>query len=266
MKKIPLFQKVQEEFPDYPPKELYAMILCGEVITAGQVLKNPKERVSADSAIQIRTKKYVSRGGLKLEKALKLWNPSLEGKIILDAGCSTGGFTDCLLQHGASSVYAVDVGFNQLDYSLRTNPAVRVMEKTNIMHLDVLDPQPDWAVADLSFRSIRSAASKIIGLTRDKFLISLIKPQFEWKNPDSDFQGVIKDPRRISDIALEVMEELREEGAYVLKAAASPVPGRKGNRELLFWISTDEKLSYPDMRDLQSQILRDLEASSQGSD
>ena len=88
----------------------------------------------------------------------------------------------------------------------------------------------------------------------------MIKPQFEWKNPDSDFQGVIKDSLRISEIVMEVMEELRDEGAFVLKAAASPVPGRKGNRELLFWISTDRDLSYPDLKELQTQILGELEA------
>ena len=259
MKKIPLFRKVQEEFPDYTQKELYAMILCGEVLCDKQVLKNPKEIIPVESSIELRPKKFVSRGGLKLEKAIQLWTPPVKGKVILDAGCSTGGFTDCLLQNGAELVHAVDVGYNQLDYSLRTNPAVRVMEKTNIMHIENLDPQPDWAVADLSFRSIRSAASRIISLTRDKFLISLIKPQFEWRNPDSEFNGVITDPERISTIALEVMEELKDEGAFVLKAAASPVPGRKGNRELLFWISNDTELDYPAIGDLKVQIFKELE-------
>ena len=91
MKKLPLYLKVQQEFPDYAPKELYAMILCGEVLTGGQVLKNPKEKVPYDTAIQIKTKKYVSRGGLKLEKALKLWNPPLEGKVILMLGAQPAG-------------------------------------------------------------------------------------------------------------------------------------------------------------------------------
>ncbi len=265
MKKIPLYRKVQEEFPDYPQKELYAMILCGEVLCDNQLLKDPKEKVPVAAQIQLKPKKYVSRGGLKLEKAIELWKPPLKGKIILDAGCSTGGFTDCLLQNGARSVYAVDVGFNQLDYSLRKNPSVIVMEKTNIMHLENLDPIPDWAVADLSFRSIRSAASKIIGLTREKFLISLVKPQFEWKTPDSSFQGVISDPEVISEIAEDVMVELRDEGAFVLKAAASPVPGRKGNRELLFWISIDQSLDYPEIGALKESLFQELH-SYQGRD
>ena len=261
MKKVSLFKKLKEDYPGHGEKELYAMILCGEILADGQVLKDPKSTVPADSLLELcPKKKYVSRGGLKLEKALTLWSPPVTGSIVLDAGCSTGGFTDCLLQHGASSVYAVDVGYNQLDFSLRSNPAVRVMEKTNIMHVETLDPPPDWAVADLSFRSIRAAASHIIGLTKMKFLIALVKPQFEWKDPDEQFNGVITNPETIAGIAGEVLEELRAEDAYVLKAAASPITGRKGNRELLFWISTDKTLEYPDSGELLQIIQRDLKS------
>ena len=262
MKKIPLFQKLKKDYPDSDAKKLYARILCGEVLVNGQMLKDPKAAVPSDALLEITSKKYVSRGGLKLERALKLWNPPVEGRVILDAGCSTGGFTDCLLQNGASWVYAVDVGYNQLDYSLRTNPAVCVMEKTNIMHVKALDPLPDWAVADLSFRSIRSAASHILGLTREKFLIALVKPQFEWENPDEDFHGIVSTAEKILDIASNVMDELKRESAYVLKAAASPVSGRKGNRELLFWISSDPDQAYPEKDELLRGISRDLKRFS----
>lgn len=258
MKKVPLFQKVKYDYPGIDKNELYAMILCGEVLVDNQVFKDPKALVSGDSLLELNTKKYVSRGGFKLEKALKLWEPPVKGSIVLDAGSSTGGFTDCLLQNGALSVYAVDVGYNQLDYSLRTNPAVVVMEKTNIMHVETLDPPPRWAVADLSFRSIRSAASHIINLTSEKFLIALVKPQFEWENPDDSFSGVVSSSEKIIEIAEGVIDELVSESAYVLKAAASPVSGRKGNRELLFWISADLQQVYPEKADLLEALRADL--------
>lgn len=258
MKKVPLFQKLKYDYPGIDEKELYAMILCGEVLVENQVFKDPKATVPGDSLLELNTKKYVSRGGFKLEKAIKLWEPPVKGSIVLDAGSSTGGFTDCLLQNGALSVYAVDVGYNQLDYSLRTNPAVFVMEKTNIMHVETLDPAPRWAVADLSFRSIRSAASHIINLTSEKFLIALVKPQFEWENPDDSFSGVVSSSEKIIEIAEGVIDELVSESAYVLKAAASPVSGRKGNRELLFWISSDPQQVYPDKADLLKALRSDL--------
>ncbi|MDC7234369.1 MAG: TlyA family RNA methyltransferase [Spirochaetales bacterium] len=237
MKKQKLLQLALKQFPDYPEKELYASILCGELITSGEKIKDPKALVSADAQLVLNRKKYVSRGGLKLEKVLDHWALPVKGKRILDAGCSTGGFTDCLLQKGALSVYAVDVGFNQLDYSLRINPAVVVMEKTNIMAVENLDPKPHWAVADLSFRSLRSAASHILGLTVESRLIALMKPQFEIENPDDDFDGIVRDPLQILSITEEVIGEMAEEGAFVRRASLSPVTGRKGNQELLFDIS-----------------------------
>jgi len=257
MKKIRLLQKVTESFPEYGEKELFAMILCGEILVDGQKLRDPKLLVSSGSAVELVRKKYVSRGGLKLEKALALWKPPVRGKRILDAGCSTGGFTDCLIQHGAAGVYAVDVGYNQLDFSLRKNPAVTVMERTNIMHVSSLDPPADWAVADLSFRSIRSAASHILGLTSEKFLIALIKPQFEWKEPDEEFDGIVRNRETLLSIAEEVMDELEDENAFVRKAAISPVPGRKGNREFLFWITTDSA-SLPGKDKLLAELSSDL--------
>ena len=262
MKKIPLLKKLKMDFPDYSDKELFALILCGEVQVAGQVIKDPKAVFPVDAEIVLRQKRYVSRGGLKLEKALEIWSLPVKGKVLLDAGCSTGGFTDCLLQHGAAGVYAVDVGFNQLDYSLRNNPAVTVMEKTNIMHVETLDPVPDWAVADLSFRSIRSAASHILHLTRDGVLIALVKPQFEWSNPDDEFKGIVKDQNTILEIAGIVMEELAEEGAYVLKATISPVSGRKGNQELLFWIVSSKTDSIPDRDELLDLLEKELRSLS----
>jgi 23S rRNA (cytidine1920-2'-O)/16S rRNA (cytidine1409-2'-O)-methyltransferase len=240
MKKIRILAKIQKDFPQYSEKELYAAILCGEVAVLGETIRDPKSLVPEDVELRLKKKKYVSRGGFKLEKVLDLWSLPVRGRRILDAGSSTGGFTDCLLQKGALSVYAVDVGYNQLDYSLRTNPAVTVMERTNIMSVESLDPRPNWAVADLSFRSLRSAASHILGLTEDSRLIALMKPQFEVKDPDEDFDGIVRNPQEIIDITEMVIREMSEEGAFVTKAALSPVTGRKGNQELLFDVSGKE--------------------------
>ncbi len=239
MKKERLLKRLSEEFPEYSEKELFASILCGDVLVAGERIRDSKAMVAADASLELTRKKYVSRGGFKLEKVLELWDLPVRGSRILDAGSSTGGFTDCLLQKGALSVYAVDVGYNQLDYSLRTNPAVVVMERTNIMSVESLDPPPHWAVADLSFRSLRSAARHILDLTLDHRLIALMKPQFELDQPDEDFDGIIREPELILEIAEKVMAEMAYEGAYVKNAALSPVTGRKGNQELLFDISSE---------------------------
>jgi len=257
MKKVRLLSKLKQQYPDYSDKELYAAVMCGEVLVDGASIKDTKYMINADAVLELNRKKYVSRGGFKLEKVIDLWSLPVRGKILLDAGCSTGGFTDCLLQNGAESVYAVDVGYNQLDYSLRTNPAVVVMEKTNIMSVESLYPEPHWAVADLSFRSLRSAASHILQLTKDSRLIALMKPQFELDNPDEDFDGIVRDPEMIINIAVKVIEEMAREGAFVRKVALSPVTGRKGNQELLFDITGRDE-NIPQIDEIREHLVREF--------
>ncbi len=257
MKRVRLLQRLKQEFPDFDEKELFASVMCGEVLVDGAVLKDGKALISRDAALELTRKKYVSRGGLKLEKVIQLWDLPVEGRILLDAGCSTGGFTDCLLQNGARSVYAVDVGYNQLDYSLRVNPSVVVMERTNIMSIQALDPAPHWAVADLSFRSLRSAASHILRLTSESRLVALMKPQFELEDPDEDFDGIVRDPDEIINIAEKVIREMAGEGAFVLKASLSPVTGRKGNQELLLDVSGVER-DIPPVSAISAQLCREF--------
>jgi len=257
MKKIRLLQKLKQEYPEYSDKELFTAVMCGEVLVDGAIIRDTKSLVNHTAFLTLKKKKYVSRGGFKLEKVIGLWGLPVCGKILLDAGCSTGGFTDCLLQNGAESVYAVDVGYNQLDYSLRTNPAVVVMERTNIMSIHSLSPQPHWAVADLSFRSLRSAASHILQLTSDSRLIALMKPQFEIDNPDDDFDGIVRDADKIIEIAVKVIKEMSEEGAYVTKASLSPVRGRKGNQELLLDI-TGVKEDIPVISELSENLAHEF--------
>ncbi|MBO7094309.1 MAG: TlyA family RNA methyltransferase [Spirochaetia bacterium] len=233
MKKVPLLTLLKKTYPEYSSDKLYSHILCGEVIVDGGVIKNPKELFPEDTPVVLADKKYVSRGGFKLEKALDIWHIDVKGKVVLDAGSSTGGFTDCLLQHGAALVHAVDSGSNQLDFKLRQNPAVLVREKTNIMDVTALDPQPDIAVCDLSFRSIVHAASHILSLTREKKLIALVKPQFEERGLVPGFDGVIKKEEDLRRVLPETERLLAEDNTYITDMIESPILGTKGNREFL---------------------------------
>ena len=233
MKKVPLLTLLKKTYPEYSSDKLYSHILCGEVIADGGVIKNPKELFPEDTPVVLADKKYVSRGGFKLEKALDTWHIDVKGKVVLDAGSSTGGFTDCLLQHGAVLVHAVDSGSNQLDFKLRQNPAVLVREKTNIMDVTALDPQPDIAVCDLSFRSIVHAASHILSLTREKKLIALVKPQFEERGLVPGFDGVIKKEEDLRRVLAETERLLAEDNTYITDMIESPILGTKGNREFL---------------------------------
>jgi 23S rRNA (cytidine1920-2'-O)/16S rRNA (cytidine1409-2'-O)-methyltransferase len=219
-------------FPETPRERLFSRVLCGDVVVDGSVLKDPKVEVPADAEVVLSSKRFVSRGGFKLDPVLEAWALPVAGKVFLDAGCSTGGFTDALLQRGAALVHAVDVGTAQLDWKLRTDPRVRVMEGTNVMALESLDPQPQAAVADLSFRSLRGAAAKILSLTTEGWMVALVKPQFEWIDPPADFGGVVPDDR-IADILDRLDADLRSEGVALVDRKASEVRGRKGNQEFL---------------------------------
>jgi len=256
MKKKPLLDVLTDLYPDMSRKDLFTEIMCGKVKIKGETIRDPKQKVSLDSVPEIGIRKYVSRGGYKLENVLTQWNIQIEGNGFLDAGCSTGGFTDCLLQSGASFVHAVDVGYNQLDYSLRVNEKVLVHEKTNIMHIEKLTPLPYGAVADLSFRSITEAAAKLLTLVSGKILIALVKPQFEIKDPNEDFDGIIRDTEEIYKVTVNVLEKLWNEGSFVQKAALSPVKGRKGNQELLFLITNREDRSFDEVSEELKELLK----------
>jgi len=219
-------------FPESPRERLFSRVLCGDVLVDGAILRDPKVKVSSEAEIVLSSKRFVSRGGFKLDPVLEAWGVPILGKVFLDAGCSTGGFTDALLQRGASLVHAVDVGTGQLDWKLRADPRVLVKEGTNVMALDSLDPPPDAAVADLSFRSLRGAASRILSLTAEGWMVALIKPQFEWIDPPSDFQGIVPDTR-LEEILTTLEGDLRKEGVLLKERVASSVRGRKGNQEFL---------------------------------
>ena len=228
----------------------------------------PGARVDSSARVSLREQSlYVSRGGEKLAHALEVWKIHCAGTIWVDAGCSTGGFTDCLLARGASCVHAVDVGTNQLDWRLRKDARVLVREGTNVMDLRAgdLDPAPQRAVADLSFRSLRRAASHILGLTSEGWGIFLFKPQFEWTRPSREFRGVVRDPRTVVSIARELVDAFASEDLGVEKAVLSPIRGRKGNRELLFLLRSGKRLARDiSPEELEKVILDGWEAQPNG--
>lgn len=217
------------------------LILAGEVSVKGQVITKPGTKVDDTLPISIKNKpKYVSRGGLKLEGALKAFPVSVEGKICLDIGSSTGGFTDCLLQNGALRVHAVDVGTNQLVWKLRNDPRVIVREQFNARYMqpEDLGEPVQLIVSDVSFISLTKilpAAYRCLAEGGD--LLVLIKPQFELQPEDIGPGGIVRDPklhqRAIDKIRTFVTQEL---GKQWMGLADSPIKGMEGNREFLAWL------------------------------
>jgi 23S rRNA (cytidine1920-2'-O)/16S rRNA (cytidine1409-2'-O)-methyltransferase len=240
MKRQELLALLRKLQPAADPEELHASILCGEVLVEGQRIRDPRFLVPADlSAIVFQRRRFVSRGGWKLEGALAGWGLEVAGQCLLDAGCSTGGFTDCLLQRGARRVIAVDVGYGQVDYRLRCDPRVVVLERTNALELTAarLPERPAAAVADLSFRSLRKAAAHLLSLTAGGWLAALVKPQFEWRHPDAGFRGVVRDREALREILADVAVDLAREGAFLQRASPAEPAGARGNREFFFLLA-----------------------------
>ncbi|MFA5698107.1 MAG: TlyA family RNA methyltransferase [Sphaerochaeta sp.] len=257
MKKVPLLRALQTHFTTYTKDELHAFVICKNVFVDGELVTDPKQLIPEDGALEIHTQTYVSRGGYKLEAALAAFNVQVEGRVFIDAGSSTGGFTDCLLQHGAKAVHAVDVGYNLIDWKLRSDPRVILHEKQNIMTLNEVDPPAEAAVCDLSFRSISNAASHILSLVGNTFLIALIKPQFELENPPSTFDGVIDDSQIIQRVLGSVQERLAAEGVGIIDLIASPITGAKGNREFLGLLQKTMGLSQDEViQKAREELLR----------
>ena len=180
---------------------------------------------------------YVGRGGLKLAHALDSFNISVQGLVALDLGASTGGFTDCMLQRGASKVYAVDVGHGQLDYRLREDLRVVVMEKTNARYPLELPSLVDLAVIDVSFISLRLVVpSALEHLKRGNFVVALIKPQFEAHKDEVGRGGVIKDPQVHAKVLAKSIRWVVEQGLRLRNLCASPILGDAGNREFFLLI------------------------------
>jgi len=212
-------------------------ILAGEVLVNDQAVTKVGNLIDAGAAIRLKqTAPYVSRGGLKLEKALSEFAVQVRNRTVLDIGASTGGFTDCLLAHGAAQVFAVDVGYGQLDWKLRNDPRVRVFEKTNIRYFELkrLPCAADLATIDVSFISLKLVLPQVKSLlVEGGEVIALIKPQFEVGKGKVGKGGVV----RSADEHVRVIDEIKNAalqlGFDVLGVTESPLLGPKGNKEFL---------------------------------
>jgi len=213
-----------------------AYIMGGSVRVGGEVVYRASLKVPVDSDIQINFKgrTYVSRGGVKLEKALKDFVIDVEGKVCLDIGASTGGFTDCLLKMGAKKVIAVDVGKNQLDYSLRIDPGVEIVEGFNARYIDQLEMEtkPDIVTMDVSFISIKLILKPLASLLNpNSSVIVLIKPQFEIERAMQGFKGVVMDSKLHVEILKKLSNFFKSSGYLDVEYTFSPLKGPKGNIE-----------------------------------
>jgi 23S rRNA (cytidine1920-2'-O)/16S rRNA (cytidine1409-2'-O)-methyltransferase len=244
-----LLDVLLRQHPELDEREARGRILRGDVLVGDTRLTRPGARVPPDASIHLRLRpRFVSRAGEKLDAALERLAMDVRDRTIIDAGSATGGFTDCLLARGAALVYSVDVGRSLLAWRLRRDPRVRVMERTNVMSLDAasLVPCPDGAVCDLSFRSILGAASHLVALAREGWLLALVKPQFEWRQPSPGFRGVVQEPEVVLSILADLAASLFDGGLAVTAVCPSPVRGRKGNREFFFLICrSDPALGAP---------------------
>ena len=227
-----------------------AMIMAGVVYVNGQKADKAGDMDKEDAVVEVRGHDigYVSRGGLKLEKAMQVFPLSPRGKVCMDIGASTGGFTDCMLQNGAAKVYAVDVGYGQLAWSLRTDPRVVNMERTNIRNVtpDQLDDPIAFFSVDVSFISLHHIFPVARAVTTpDAVGVCLVKPQFEAGREKVGKNGVVRDPATHREVLLRAMGYAVDNGFGVRGLDFSPVKGPEGNIEYLMFVEKSETPAAP---------------------
>lgn len=237
-------------------------------VMAGEILGENEERLDKpgmkiDPTIKLHFKgtkmPYVSRGGLKLEKALKVFKLSIKDKTVLDIGSSTGGFTDVALQKGAKLSYALDVGTNQLAWKLRQDPRVVVMENTNFRYSQLTDftqGQPDFATIDVSFISLKLILPNLKTIIKDNGLVvALIKPQFEAGRENVGKNGIVRDPKIHQEVLTEILHFANEAGYYIRALDFSPITGGQGNIEFLVALEAKES-STQELSELIEQTVQ----------
>lgn len=227
---------VQEKFPQLTRNQIQSFIMQGKVLVEGRPQTKPGEAFAETITITLTQEepKYVCRAGWKLEKALDYFAIDPQGKVILDAGLSTGGFTDCLLQRGASHIYGVDVGYGQVHEKIRHDPRVTVLERTNLRYLESLPEKVDLVTLDLSFISLLKVIDAVSKLMNDgAILITLIKPQFEAQRHEVGKGGIIADPKVHVRVIDEVTRGIQARGFRLLGVTESPIEGTSGNKEFL---------------------------------
>jgi len=215
-----------------------ARIMAGQVLVDGTPRDKPGAQINPEAIVTLKGEDlpYVSRGGLKLEAGLRATGLDINGFTCLDVGASTGGFTDCLLQHGAAHVYAVDVGYGQLAWSLRTDPRVTVIERTNIRHLprEAVDTAVELVTIDTAFISLKIVVPAVLKFMQDRAaILALIKPQFEVGKGRVGKGGVVRDPAQHEQVIADLIEFFNDINLVTKKVVPSPIEGPKGNREFI---------------------------------
>jgi 23S rRNA (cytidine1920-2'-O)/16S rRNA (cytidine1409-2'-O)-methyltransferase len=218
-----------------------AIVMAGAVLANEQRISKPSELIPTDAEIRVKgaddpASRYVGRGGLKLEAALREFDVNVQDRVCLDVGASTGGFTDCLLQHGAGRVIAIDVGHNQIDWRLRTDPRVEVREGVNARYLQLedFDTQFELIVMDVSFISATKVLPALIPLLKhDGRLVILIKPQFEVGRGEVGKGGIVREPEKRARVVEEVNRAAEQLGLLARQVIESPLQGADGNVEFL---------------------------------
>jgi 23S rRNA (cytidine1920-2'-O)/16S rRNA (cytidine1409-2'-O)-methyltransferase len=227
-----------------------AAILAGLVFVDGKKIDKPGFFVRPDEEIVVKSSPvpYVSRGGLKLEKALKVFDVPVKDRVFVDVGASTGGFTHCLLNHGARKVYAIDVGYGQLAWNLRQDNRVVVMERTNIRHVDpkAFTEKIEGAVIDVSFISLKLVLPVVKSIVAEKSdIIALVKPQFEAGRDKVGRKGVVRDPAVHKEVLMNFFQLCQELGLILKGVTHSPITGPEGNIEFLTHIYKSSRPEPP---------------------
>jgi 23S rRNA (cytidine1920-2'-O)/16S rRNA (cytidine1409-2'-O)-methyltransferase len=227
---------VLELRPEFSRNYIQSIIMQGKVLVDGQVCTKSGTMVSGDCEITVTAEeqKYVGRAGFKLEKALDSFDIDVKDLVVLDAGISTGGFTDCLLQRGAKRVYGVDVGYGQVHEKICNDKRLILMERTNLRHLEKLPELVDLVTLDLSFISILKVMPAVSKLIKpDGKIITLIKPQFEAEKRDVGRGGIVKDEDVHKKVIEKIKTGMQEFGFKIIDFTESPIFGAKGNKEFL---------------------------------
>jgi 23S rRNA (cytidine1920-2'-O)/16S rRNA (cytidine1409-2'-O)-methyltransferase len=262
-KKIRLDQLIVDRGLSESREKAKRTIMAGLVFSEGQRMDKPGTKVKDDIPIDIKGKAipYVGRGGLKLEKAIEYFSLNLNDKVMVDVGSSTGGFTDCALQKGVRLSYAIDVGYNQLDWKLRNDPRVVVMERTNFRYVtpDMLTKErPNFATVDVSFISLRLILPPLFHLLSvDSQAVILIKPQFEAGREQVGKKGIVRDPSIHLQVLQDILTFAKETGFQILDVTFSPITGGDGNIEYLGLLgkSRDETREDTDFLALTEKIV-----------
>ncbi len=231
-----LDQKLQELLPEVSRNQIASMVIQGNVKVDDKTITKPGFQVTDESKIDFKFEepKFVSRAGFKLEKALGYFKIDVKNLVALDAGISTGGFTDCLLQSGAKKVYGVDVGYGQVHEKLRKDNRVEIIERTNLRELKELPEKVDLVTLDLSFISVLKVMDAVVHLMKDTAqLIVLIKPQFEAKKEQVGKGGLIKDSKIHEEVINNVTQGIKKSGFELIGVIESPILGSTGNKEFL---------------------------------